>query len=208
MASKLFVVDSFRKLIMDGSLDLDGDTIYCALVTEFQGSGYTQWAASTAYNVGDIRIPTTRNGHRYRCTVAGTSDVSEPTWPTTDGGTVVDGTVTWEEYGGDMADLDEWGDVSANEVAAGDGYTAGGELLANCAVTYAGDEGKWDADDVTWTALTKTMLFAFLYASKVAGTLTNPLIAYVLLDTSMTSVSVSGVDFTITWDSEGILKLN
>src|SRR5262245_57830627 len=31
------------------------------------------WAATTAYQVGDIVRPTTGNGHLFRCTVAGTS---------------------------------------------------------------------------------------------------------------------------------------
>ena len=62
------------------------------------------WASSTSYalmdssdaNVGDIVAPTTQNGWLYKCTVAGTSAGSEPTWPTTLGVTVVDGGVTWE----------------------------------------------------------------------------------------------------------------
>jgi len=53
------------------------------------------WAASTAYTLGQQRRPVTRNGKRYQVTVAGTSAASEPTWPTTIGLTVVDGTVTW-----------------------------------------------------------------------------------------------------------------
>ena len=39
--------------------------------------------------------PITKNGRKYICTTAGTSGASEPTWPTTVGNTVVDGTVTW-----------------------------------------------------------------------------------------------------------------
>jgi len=54
------------------------------------------WAATTAYTVGDSVLPLTPNGYMYRCTVAGTSDGSEPTWPTTIGGTVVDDGVTWQ----------------------------------------------------------------------------------------------------------------
>ena len=54
------------------------------------------WAASTAYSVGDYVIPTTPNGYFYVCTVAGTSDTSEPTWPATIDDTVVDNTVTWK----------------------------------------------------------------------------------------------------------------
>lgn len=39
--------------------------------------------------------PVTKNGRKYICTGAGTSGATEPTWPTTVGNTVVDGTVTW-----------------------------------------------------------------------------------------------------------------
>lgn len=55
------------------------------------------WVGSAVRAVGDMVRPTTPNGYIYRCTVAGTSAAApEPTWPTTFGGTVVDGTVTWQ----------------------------------------------------------------------------------------------------------------
>jgi len=53
------------------------------------------WEASTAYILGDYVWPTTFNGYRYVCTTAGTSGASEPTWPTTLGDTVNDGSVVW-----------------------------------------------------------------------------------------------------------------
>lgn len=55
------------------------------------------WQASTAYGIGDYVLPTTPNGRLYKCTTAGTTGAAEPTWPTTDGGTVNDGTAVWEE---------------------------------------------------------------------------------------------------------------
>lgn len=89
MASKLFLFDAFRKYILDGTVDLDTDTIKIALVDSTPVATYDTWAVDTAYSAGDIVVPTTDNGHRYRCTAAGTSDATtEPTWPTTDGGTV------------------------------------------------------------------------------------------------------------------------
>jgi len=57
--------------------------------------GATAWVASTAYALGDIVIPTTSSGFWYECTAAGTSAAGEPTWPTTESGTVVDNTATW-----------------------------------------------------------------------------------------------------------------
>lgn len=55
-----------------------------------------KWNATTAYSLGDEAIPdASQNGYTYEVTTAGTSGGSEPTWPTTLGNTVVDGTVTW-----------------------------------------------------------------------------------------------------------------
>jgi prepilin-type N-terminal cleavage/methylation domain-containing protein len=58
-----------------------------------------KWGQFTIYSIGNFVVPATKNGHRYRCTTAGTSGASEPTWPTTKAGTVVDGSVTWTENG-------------------------------------------------------------------------------------------------------------
>ena len=59
------------------------------------------WAASTAYALDAYVMPTqvNQNGWYFQATVAGTSGTTEPTWPNTSGGTVVDGTVTWEAVG-------------------------------------------------------------------------------------------------------------
>ncbi|MDB4726113.1 hypothetical protein OAF54_01660 [bacterium] len=61
------------------------------------------WQASTAYSVGDRVLATTGagtdlgDGTFFVCTVAGTSNGSEPTWDVAaDGNTTTDNTVTWE----------------------------------------------------------------------------------------------------------------
>jgi lambda family phage minor tail protein L len=55
------------------------------------------WAASTAFSVGDIRRATTEqaSGLWFRCTTAGTSASSEPSWPTDIGSTITDNTCVW-----------------------------------------------------------------------------------------------------------------
>lgn len=60
----------------------------------------TAWAASTAFAVGDIRRATTvqATGLWFRCTTAGTSGSSEPSWPTDVGNTTNDNTVVWTAF--------------------------------------------------------------------------------------------------------------
>jgi len=208
MSSKLFICDAFREYIMSGVIDLNSDTLKAALVTSSQVTSYSTWAANTAYTVGDIRVPTTDNGHRYICTVAGTSHATtEPIWPTGDGGEITDGTVTWEEYGGALANNSVWADASANEVASGDGYTTGGATIAGNAISYDKAVGTWDANDVVWSSLTKTFRFGYIYKSGTVGSVTNPLIGYILFDDTPDDVSVSAIDFTIRWNASGIYLL-
>ena len=57
-----------------------------------------EWVATTAYIEGQMVQPVGGNGYKYRCTVGGNSNSSEPTWPVPPasyGTTVVDSTVTW-----------------------------------------------------------------------------------------------------------------
>lgn len=67
--------------------------------------GARVWASTMAGEgalaSGELVVPSEakRNGHYYRVTTAGTPGAAEPTWPTSSGGTVVDGTVTWTESG-------------------------------------------------------------------------------------------------------------
>lgn len=136
------IYNSFKARIMDGTIDLDTDTIKVALVT----STYTP-----------------------------DQDAHE-----------------------DFADV-------TNEVT-GTGYTAGGETLANAAVSIddTDNEGVFDADDVTWASSTITARGAVVYQSTGTAA-TSQLICY--LDFGSDQSSIAG-DFTIQWNSEGILNLN
>lgn len=55
------------------------------------------WQASTSYSIGDTVIAATANPNntRFRCTTAGTSGGSEPSWDHTVGNTTNDGTAVW-----------------------------------------------------------------------------------------------------------------
>jgi len=93
-----------------------------------------------------------------------------------------------------------WSDVSANEIS-GTGYTAGGETLANAAVTQ-GSTTKWDADDVVWSNASFTAYHAVIYDDTLAG---DDLIASIDFGGAK---QVSNSTFTISWDAAGIITLS
>ena len=65
------------------------------------------WAASTAFSVGDLRRSSSDEGTGlfFRCTTAGTSASSEPSWPNQVGDTVTDNTCVWTAVSSTYGDL-------------------------------------------------------------------------------------------------------
>lgn len=68
-------------------------------VSSVAWTALSQWAALTAYTVGNIRrglaAPAITAQHVFRCTTAGTSGAAEPTWTVTNNGTTNDGSAVW-----------------------------------------------------------------------------------------------------------------
>lgn len=101
---------------------------------------------------------------------------------------------------------EKWEDVSAYEIATGDGYTSGGQALtwAGAPLSYANDVSPGGivsllADNITWTALSKSgadaIRSAVVYYDDGTG-YSQPLIGYVLWDTN---IEPSAENFTISW---------
>lgn len=92
-----------------------GATLASKTVTVTAANSWaTTWATGTAYEVGDIIRPTTGNGFLYQCIIAGTSHAAtEPTWSTVFGQVNTDNTVTWENIGVAVTQVDaadpSWG---------------------------------------------------------------------------------------------------
>jgi hypothetical protein len=67
----------------------------------------TPWAASTAVTVGTLRrqlaTPAALNERVFRCTTAGTTGSTEPSWGLNKNNTTNDGTVVWQEVTGQEA---------------------------------------------------------------------------------------------------------
>jgi len=100
---------------------------------------------------------------------------------------------------------DYFDDVVANQVT-GTGYTSGGITLANKTNTYnsATNVIVLDADDVTWASSTITARYAVIYNATPATDATRPLVGYVDFGSDQSS---SNGNFTITWDSTGIVRV-
>lgn len=81
-----------RLFICDGT---DGYLVNTSNVITKIPTSFTAWAATTAYSLGEKRRPTAANTIYYEVITAGTSSGTQPTWPTTIGTTVTDGTVVW-----------------------------------------------------------------------------------------------------------------
>ena len=123
-----FDTDTIKAMLTTG-YTFDGTDVYLNDIgaVEVTGTGYTSGGAtlasktiavtaanswgtsranSTAYTLGQFVRPATGNGFVYQAVAAGTSGGSVPTYPTTIGGTVSDGGVTWACVGSSLLVLD------------------------------------------------------------------------------------------------------
>jgi hypothetical protein len=92
--------------------------------------------------------------------------------------------------------------LSANEVS-GNGWTAGGEPLANAAVTIANtSEGKFDADDISRNATGGSIGPA--YAAVIYEVASGDVLAHI--DFGQAQQAGVGTDFKIVWNAAGIVK--
>ena len=204
MSSLFWISDSFRKHLAMKVHDLATDVYKVALVTSALVCPETVWT-SGAKTVGQVVVPTVRNGHRYLVTVGG-SDTTEPSWPTTADDTV-GSAPQYTEYGGDLCAHDIWADVSGAEVAAGDGYTTGGVALASKTLTQVYRSTVWDAADPEWSALTKDFRYAFFYQVGTNNGVVNGIVGYALCDDTFVDKEIVGSDYLLRLNASGIVSL-
>jgi hypothetical protein len=97
---------NLARAVYGSTSDTTGSTVAAETATAYQGGlirldhpdptsvtltwGGADWAATHAYALNALIVD---GGKKYKCTTAGTSGASEPTWPAS--GTVSDGTAVW-----------------------------------------------------------------------------------------------------------------
>jgi len=92
--------------------------------------------------------------------------------------------------------------ITGTEATTGTGYTAGGQTLANVAVTtVTTNDAKFDADDVTWTASGGSIDAAYGVIYNDTDT-DDPPIAFI--DFDGTQSAGDGTDFKVVWNANGI----
>lgn len=130
--------------------------------------GYSIAIRSTAVALLDTVIPTASNGRMYRCTTAGTTGASEPTWPTTEGGTVADGSAVWTEMTPDLEAMNS----NVTEVTGGSYVRVQRDPSdANWSADNATDGLTDNAAAVTFPAPTANwgVVFGFFFADRSTG---------------------------------------
>jgi len=99
---------------------------------------------------------------------------------------------------------DYWNDLSANEIAAGSGYTAGGATLASKTLTYdaATNEVRLDCADPSWPfTASKTFRYAVVYKDTGSAATSS-----ILGTGDFGADETTSNTFTITVDATGLLK--
>lgn len=127
------------------------------------------WAATTAKIAGQIVKPTAgrAGGFQFKAISSGTTDASEPTWPTVLGGTVADGTVTW---------------MAIKDVAAGDIYETEVEVVFSALSGYVCPALRFAFDTATYSGVLRPLLLA--NGQQIPSADTNPVSPLVNTGTS------------------------
>lgn len=94
-------------------------------------------------------------------------------------------------------------DVSASELATANGYTAGGQGLANITFTRSSAIVTFDADDSVWSASGGAIAATGAIVYYDNGT--KPLMCYI--NFGATASAGDGTQFKITWSANGIIRV-
>lgn len=97
-----------------------------------------------------------------------------------------------------------------NELSTANGYTNGGATLGSVTWTQSGATVTFDAADTVWTASGGSIVarYAVIRASGTLNTHVDPLVAYILMDTTPADVTTTtGNTLTLQWNASGIFTV-
>ncbi len=120
-------------------------------------------------------------------------------------------TSAWTPDNGDTGN-EVFADVSANEIAAGNGYTAGGAALSSISVTQAGGTVKFTSGAVQWTAAGGNIPAwrrGVIYAVGTFNGKLNPIVGHFLGDSTPADIpaTTTGNTLTVTPNAAGLLTV-
>lgn len=106
-----------------------------------------------------------------------------------------------------------WADISANEIAAGNGYGAGGIALTGAALSLSGGTIKFTAAAAVWTASGGSIAAwrrGVLYYLGTLNGKVNPVLGHFLGDSTPADVpaTTSGNTLTVTPNAAGFIALS
>lgn len=105
-----------------------------------------------------------------------------------------------------------WGDVSANEIANGNGYTTGGAALTGVTLSQTGGTVKFTSSAAQWTA-SGTGIPAWrrgvVYYSGTLNGKVNPIVGHFLGDSTPADIATTtaGNTLTVTPNAAGLLTV-
>lgn len=152
--------------------------VYVALIYASAGAS----PRSTSVSLNQTTVPATMNGHMYRCTTAGTTGAGEPTWPTTSGGTVTDGTAVWTEMTPDFQ-----GNTNLTEAS----YTGYARKALSGLMGGASAGSATNSGQITYAQCTAGSQLIAAWVTYDALTVGNPLRFAVLNSTLLVSANVT-----------------
>lgn len=97
-----------------------------------------------------------------------------------------------------------WGDVSGNEIAAGNGYAAGGQALGSKAVNAIAQGYAFDSADVVWNASGGDIPAHRYAVMRVNGSLwgkVDPIIGYILSDNTPADIPATTDGNSLTYQA-------
>lgn len=191
--------------VLDGTIDLNTNQFEVALLADsFIPVVKDDWVPAQLYTEGTFTVS---GGLYYEALNDGRSSGSLPALGTVRGETTNDNTVTWLCWGlCPPAQYDLLEQVVAHEVS-GTNYAR--IVLSTPTLTeLPRRRTRWSVADTYFGEMEVTPKYAAIFRAGAENGVTNPLVAYVLLDDAGLNLTMTLENpFTLQWSADGILSL-